>query len=56
MDFSIRSCFYSLLGGFFWDSPQLHLYGPLDGLYALRTDLLDNTLDVLEKKSHMEQD
>ena len=40
--------FYELLEEFFWDTPQLRRYGPLDGLHTFKTNPLD---DPWEKMS-----
>ena len=41
---------YALLEGFFWAAPQLHRYGPLDGLHAFKNGPLDAPLELGEKK------
>ena len=41
---------YALLEWFFWAAPQLHRYGPLDGLHAFKTGPLDDPLELGEKK------
>ena len=33
--------FYVLLGGFFWDAPQVRRHGPFDDLHAFKTGPLD---------------
>ena len=49
--------FYALLEGFFWDAPQLHCYGPLDGLHTIKMGPLDDPLQLGEqKKNHAKQD
>ena len=47
------SCLYALLKGFFWDAPQLHCYGSLDGLHTFKTDPLDDPLKCWIKKKKL---
>lgn len=50
------SRFYALLEGFFWNVLQLCHYSTLDGHHIFKGGLLDDPLELGEKKkSHVEQ-
>ena len=43
-------CIYALLEGFFWDVPQFYYYSLLESLQAFKICLLNETLELGEKK------